>query len=39
MIDRLDAYTDVDLLLDPQVTDVPALRAFFAEWAAKLRNG
>lgn len=39
MIDRLDAYTDVDLLLDPQVTDIPALRAFFADWAAELRVG
>ncbi len=39
MIDRLDAYADVDLLLDPQVTDVPALRVFFADWAAELRVG
>ena len=23
MVDRLDAYTEVDLLLDPQITDTP----------------
>ncbi|MDN5795788.1 MAG: hypothetical protein L0H79_08565 [Intrasporangium sp.] len=39
MIEHLDAYTDVDLLLDAQVTDIPALRAFFADWAAELRGG
>ena len=39
MIDHLDAYTEVDLLLDPQITDIPALRAFFAHWAAELRVG
>lgn len=39
MIDHLDAYSDVDLLLDPHITDIPALRAFFADWAAELRGG
>jgi len=39
MIDHLDAYTEVDLLLDPQITDIPALRAFFAHWAPELRVG
>jgi hypothetical protein len=39
MMDHLDAYTDGDLLLDPQVTDIPALRTFFADWAAELRSG
>jgi hypothetical protein len=38
MIDHLDAYTDVDLLLDPQILDIPALRAFFADWPAQLRD-
>lgn len=37
MIDHLDAYTDVDLRLDPHITDIPAVRAFFADWAAELR--
>ena len=39
MIDHLDAYSDVDLLVDPHITDIPALRAFFADWAAELRGG
>lgn len=37
MMDHLDAYSDVDLSLDPRITDIPALRAFFADWAADLQ--
>jgi hypothetical protein len=33
------AYADVDLLLDSQITDIRALRDFFADWAAELRCG
>lgn len=39
MVDHLDAYSDVDLLLDPHIRDIPALRDFFADWAAELRGG
>ncbi|AXG14272.1 nucleotidyl transferase AbiEii/AbiGii toxin family protein [Intrasporangium calvum] len=39
MMDHLDAYTDADLFLDEQVTDIPALRAFFADWTIELRHG
>ena len=39
MIDRLAAYTDADLLLDPQIPNIPALRTFFTDWAAELRVG
>ncbi|MGL4745125.1 MAG: hypothetical protein ACRCXL_12140 [Dermatophilaceae bacterium] len=38
MIDMLSRYSDTDLALDPAVTDITALRQFFAEWAAELRS-
>jgi hypothetical protein len=39
MFDHLDAYSDADIFLDPQITDIHVVRAFFAEWAAELRAG
>ena len=36
---RQPRVPSVDLLLDPQITDIPALRAFFSDWTAELRAG
>lgn len=36
MMNRLSVYSDADLLLDPRVTDIARLRAFFAAWATRL---